>query len=121
MNIQEEILSNIPKGSDQAISSQALWDRLGINARAGRKIIFMLRQSEKPILSNTNGYFLASDGDRGLAECKAYFRRMFRRAMSSISCARAIERFIRKNDHQISLFDLVDDDEFDELPDEEVI
>ncbi len=107
-NLQEEIMSCIPKGKSSAISQFALAGLFGITDRQLRRVIKAMRQSHYPIFTDPHGgYYQPSPGNAGISEAREFFRQMTHRGLSSLVSAGCAKEYIRKNTDQISLDDLV--------------
>ncbi|WP_026493076.1 hypothetical protein [Butyrivibrio sp. XPD2002] len=112
MNLEEIILSLIPKGHEKAISGTKLDILADTEERDRKRTIEHLRKHGYLICANNNGYFIAETMD----ELKDYVRTVKRRIKTTGETIRKANKIIKRYDSQIkgqlSLDCLGDDYEF---------
>ena len=87
------ISSFLPNGKQNAISSTDLMEVLSISSvRELRHIIANARESGEIILSNSNGYFLPSQGEEGLKEIVDCVKVLRSKGVSTLKAAAAIKK-----------------------------
>ena len=84
------------QGRDHATSSKALILLLGLSSqRELCSIIAKARENGEIILSNSNGYFLPSDGEDGLNEIRDCISTLRAKGISTLRTASALNRPLR--------------------------
>ena len=94
----------LPTGAENAVSTAELMEQLGMSdERVIRKMISEERAAGAVILSNTGGYFLPSEGERGRQEAAKFIATVTKKGAHTLMAARSAQAFLDKLPGQMEI------------------
>ena len=101
------IISQLPRGSKNAITKTDLCNRLNMTPRELRLAIHSMRSMGLPVLSTCSSAGLYLPGsEHGIDECEVFIRNQRNRARACFRSIRGARKFIRSSNGQLDFADL---------------
>lgn len=97
----EKLLSLLPEGRKNAISMQALSDRMDLNPRALRAAIMQARDAGEIIAGDTAGYYIPADKE----ELRKYCALAKKRSLSGLKALKAARKKLAEIEGQQAIGD----------------
>lgn len=95
---QARLMDALQVGGDNATSTAALLTLTGItNRRELRRIVSKAREGGAVILSDSRGYWLPSDDQRGQEEAAAFVESITAKGIATLRAADSARQFLRRN------------------------
>lgn len=101
---RDDIIKQLGKGKDNAVSMSALATNNGMTERNLRRTIQELRLEGVAIIGDSRGYYLPS----GREELQGYYNMAHKRAIKSLATLKTVHIDLNELPYQMSIVDLME-------------